>query len=45
MRRFLPELLTQGRIARNIGEQYRYQLALTLQPTAIGQDFVSQVAG
>jgi hypothetical protein len=43
--RLLPELFTQGRIARNIGEQHRDQLALTLQPTAICQDFVSQVAG
>jgi hypothetical protein len=43
--RFLPELLTQGRISRHVGEQHRHLLALTLQPAAIGQDFVSQVAG
>jgi hypothetical protein len=41
--RLLPELLTQGRIARHIREQHRYQLALTRQSPAIGQDFVGQV--
>ena len=43
--RFLPKLLTESRIARHIGEQHRDQLTFTLQPTAIGQDFVRQVAG
>jgi hypothetical protein len=40
-KRFLPKLLTESCIARHIGKQHRYQLALALQPTAIGQDFVS----
>src|SRR5439155_27299771 len=43
--RFLPELLTEGCIARDVGEQHRHLLALTLQPATIGKDFVSEVAG